>query len=106
MEMLVSDLAIGFLVGLAVALVVGWLWKLYRGWIKDMKSPDKPLEFRHPTGETLGGLSHTARVAGLKVWTVRLIVLGAALVLFAFLFPETSQQIGDAVSAFFGAIFG
>lgn len=104
--MLTVDFIWGLITGLLIAGVFGWLWGLYRSWVRVRDAYNRPQLLIQPTGKSPEQVAKAASSASLKItlmWFFLILLLWIALEIFA---PGIAQFIrwtfGDIVYFFLG----
>jgi hypothetical protein len=96
----------GLLIGLFAAILGGWIWNLYQGWVKTRDAYKKPQIVIHTTSKTPAQVGKEADRAQIKImlfWIFLVIALWLAVELFI---PEMAQLIRILFESFWNVLLG
>lgn len=104
--MITIDFLWGVVTGLLIAGVFGWLWSIYRNWVKARDAYRKPQILIHATGKTPEQVAKEADTASFKIWTFRIVLFAFLWFLLELFAPEAAQLahrlIANLLAIFFG----
>ena len=93
MTMLTSDFLMGVVVGLCIAALFGWFWSIYRNWVRARDAFRKPQVVIHTTSKTPEQVGKEADAASLKIWLIRLVILGLLWLIVELFVPSAAQLV-------------
>jgi hypothetical protein len=98
-----EDFLIGFVCGIVVASIIGWLWGIYSRWAKERDAIRKPLDSK---GTTAQAIYRTSLRAETQIWTARLVLLVFAWLALELFLPGPARFVRQTISLFFASLFG
>ncbi|MEZ4620347.1 MAG: hypothetical protein R2867_33245 [Caldilineaceae bacterium] len=101
-----GDFLIGFLFGSAITFLLGWIWLLYRDWVRARDAYNRPQVVVQPTPKTPAQVRRASAQAELKINLVRLGILLILWLLVEILFPDIAYAIRMFLVRLWRLLFG
>lgn len=93
--MITSEFMIGFGFGVIITSLIGWIWLLYRDWVKARDAFNRPQIVIQPTNKTPAQVQSAANQAEFKILLLRLVLLLIIWLFIELLFPGIAAVVHD-----------
>lgn len=104
--MITSEFIIGFVFGVIITGLIGWIWLLYRDWVKARDAFNRPQIVIQPTNRTPAQVQSAAGQAELKIWLLRFVLLAIGWMLIEMMFPGIAALAHDLVWQLWQLLWG
>jgi len=104
--MITSEFIVGFAFGVIITSLIGWIWLLYRDWVKTRDAFNRPQIVIQPTNRTPAQVQSAASQAEFKIWLLRFVL---ALIIWMFIevmFPGIAALAHDLVWQLWQLLWG
>ena len=95
--MITTEFIVGFGFGVIITALLGWIWLLYRDWVKASNAVNRSQLVIQPTPMTPAQVQSAASRAEVKILLLRLVLLLIGWLVFEILFPEGAQIVHGIV---------
>ncbi len=101
-----SDFLVGFVCGMLITLFMGWLWLLYRDWVRARDAYNRPQIVIQPTPKTPAQVRRASAQAELKILLIRVGLIMVLWLIVEIMFPVAAQSIRFFLGGLWRLFFG
>lgn len=101
-----SDFLIGFVFGTLITMLLGWLWLLYRDWIRARDAYNRPQIVIQPTPKSPAQVRRASSQAELKILLMRVGLMIILWLIVEIMFPAAAQSVRSFIGGLWSLFFG
>ena len=101
-----SDFLIGFVFGTVITLLLGWLWLLYRDWVRARDAYNRPQIVIQPTPKSPAQVRRDSSRADLKIMFMRFALIVVLWLIVEIMFPAAALSMRLFIGGLWRLFFG
>lgn len=101
-----GDFLIGFILGVLITMVLGWLWLLNRDWVRARDAYNRPQVVVQPTPKSPAQVRQASAQAEMKIFLLRVGIVVAIWLIIEIMFPTFAQATHAFLMGLWQLFFG